>query len=151
MRFKIHPENQTAKRSEDSEQIKFFEYIDWQIRFHPEFKCIYHCANERKTSWGSGMVLKKKGVRPGVLDITCPIPSGKYHGLAIEIKVKPNKLTPKQLEMCRILHGLGHCVRVAWSGDEAIEIFKAYIKEYLTLRLGHQCEPLQQHADPLLP
>lgn len=152
MRFKIHPENQTAKRSEDQELMKFFEYIDWQIKTYPEFKCIHHIANERKTSWGSGMVFKKKGVRSGILDVDCPIPSGKYHSLKIEFKVRPNKLTPNQLEICKILHSLGHCVRVAWSGDEAIEIFKAYIKAYLTLRSAHPLdEPLQLHVDPPRP
>lgn len=67
-------------------------------------------------------------------DICAPIPIGKYHGLYIELKIAPNKLSEAQLKMCKLLHSLGHCVRIAWSGDEAIRIFKEYLLGTIDLK-----------------
>jgi hypothetical protein len=49
-----------------------------------------------------------------------------YHGLFIEMKRKPNKLTKNQEDWMRRLYLAGYCVRVAWSGEEAIELVKEY-------------------------
>lgn len=116
-----------APRSEDAELILFFEWLSWQVKIDPRLACVHHVANERRVSWHYGKILKQKGVRSGVPDICAPIPSGKYHGLYIELKIKPNKLSKEQLDMLKLLHSLGHCAKVAWSGEEAIRIFREYL------------------------
>lgn len=112
---------------EDEELIKFFDWLAWQEKQEPMLRIIHHVANERRASWAAGKRLKRKGVRKGILDVSCPIPRGRYHGLYVELKIRPNKLTEDQVEVMKILHGLGHCVRVAWSGDELIGIVKEYL------------------------
>lgn len=116
------------KISEDSELITVFQFIDLMANSDPRYEAIFHVANERKCSYITGRILKKKGVRAGVPDIIIPIASSGYHGLWIELKVKPNRLTPDQSRFIDLLIALGHCARVCWSATEAIELIKEYIK-----------------------
>lgn len=114
--------------SEDSELITVFQFIDLMANSDPRYQAIFHVANERRCSYIAGRILKKKGVRAGVPDIIIPIASSGYHGLWIELKVKPNRLTPDQSRFIDLLILLGHCARVCWSATEAIELIKEYIK-----------------------
>lgn len=113
--------------SEDDEQICFFDWLDWQQKNDPRLFAIYHPANGGFRAPKTARRLKKMGVKPGVPDICVPIPTGKYPGLYIEMKVKPNKLTDSQILFTSLLHSLGHCVRIAWSAQEAIDILKRYL------------------------
>lgn len=118
------------KRStEDSELIAFFDWLKWQEKLNPVLKVVHHVPNEGKTTLAGGARKKRKGCRAGIPDITCPIPKGEYHGLYIEMK-KDRKQKPSitQKELMTILHSLGHCVRMAYTGEEAIKIFKEYMK-----------------------
>lgn len=112
---------------EDDELITLVEWINWQANKDPRFSLIYHVANERKTSWAAGKRLKAKGVRRGVPDICVPIPSGDYHGLYIEMKIKPNSLTPEQVLFCTGLREQRYAVYIAWSAAEAIDIIRGYL------------------------
>ena len=114
---------------EDAELILFFDWVRWQEIRDPIYKSIYHVANERKTGWIQGKYLKKKGVRAGVFDVIIPIGRPPFIGAVIELKIKPNKLTEAQNEFAALMHGLGHFVRIAWSGEELIEIVKDYLGE----------------------
>ena len=115
-------------KREDSELIKYFDWVTWQEKIDPRLAAIYHVANERKCSQYAGKIMKRKGVRSGVPDVCGPIPNSKYHGFYFELKIKPNKLSPKQVTFCALLYRLGYCIRVAWSGDELIELTKKYLK-----------------------
>ena len=114
---------------EDSELIKFFEWVRINEKFDPRFSAIYHIGNERRVSMHTGKIFKQKGVRSGVPDVHVPIPSGMYPGLYIEFKVRPNNLSNTQKEMIKTLLNLGHLVVVAWSADEAIEITREYLSQ----------------------
>ena len=114
--------------SEDAELIKFFDWLSWQEKRHPHFGAVFHVANERRASWRQGKILKRKGVKAGIYDVICPIPIYPYHGLIIELKIKPNKLSLQQAKMGQLFQSLGWCVRIGWSGDEAIEHFREYMK-----------------------
>lgn len=113
---------------EDAELVKFFDWVKWHENHDPRLKTIFHVANERRTSPQAGLRLKQKGVRTGIPDICVPIPRKGFHALYIELKIKPNKLTESQETMLKLLYDLGHCARVAWSGDEAIDILKSYLE-----------------------
>jgi hypothetical protein len=117
-----------TKNLEDAELIAFFDWVAWQSKRNPILQVIHHVENERKCSIAQGNRRKRKGVKAGIPDIVCPIPSGDFHGLYIEMKTKKGKISPEQERMMRLLHGLGHCVRVAYSGKEAISILEAYLK-----------------------
>jgi len=114
---------------EDSELIKFFNWVQINEKFDPRLSTIYHIANERRTSHHQGKIFKQKGVRPGIPDVHVPIPSGMYPGLYIEFKVRPGTLSEPQKKMIKTLLNIGHLVVVAWSAQEAIDIVCEYLSE----------------------
>ena len=82
------------KYKEDNLQIAVMDYIRLQ---YPTALAI-HVGNERATSPQAGARLKRKGVLSGVFDILIFNPIDKFNGLAIELKIKPNKPTENQLD-----------------------------------------------------
>lgn len=87
-----------------------------------------HVANERKTSPQAGKRLKLKGVKSGVPDCLIFTPSESYKGLALELKVKPNKPTRNQKKWLENLSLFGWCCDVAYDFDQAKEIIDKYLK-----------------------
>lgn len=87
-----------------------------------------HVANERKSNGLSVSNLKAKGVKKGVPDILCFERSHclAYSGLAIELKIKPNKPTPEQLEWLRGLKMRGWKVAVVYDADELLLVLNQY-------------------------
>jgi len=57
------------------------------------------------------------------------IPKGKYHGLLIEIKIPPNKLTKEQAQFFHDMRDLDYCCIECHSYEEA----KGFIEQYLEL------------------
>ncbi len=86
-----------------------------------------HVANERKTSFQAGARLKAKGVKSGVPDCLIFESNKDYNGLAIELKIKPNKTTKNQKEWLERLKNNKWKTLVAYSFDEA----KNEIDKYL--------------------
>lgn len=67
-----------------------------------------HIGNERHTSPARGAKLKKMGVKAGMPDILIFHTDGRgHHGVAIELKIKPNKLTKAQKEVLNDLSAQG--------------------------------------------
>ena len=111
-----------SKFKEDDLQMAVARYLDHTslIWFHP--------ANERRTSIQAGARLKRKGVKPGVPDVMILTPNSVFNGLAIELKIKPNKPTPKQKEWLKSLLKCGWRCEVVYSLDEFLLIIKDYEK-----------------------
>jgi hypothetical protein len=110
------------KFKEDNLQMQVAKYLDllglaW---FHP--------ANERRTSPQAGHRLKLKGVKSGIPDCIILTPKGNYKGLALELKIKPNKTTPNQKKWLKTLDLFGWCVGVAYDFDEAKKIIDEYVE-----------------------
>lgn len=89
--------NYDVKDCEQKMQIFIHEWITQCTDLKPSF---FHFANERKTSWVQGKILKKMGVTPGVTDIFLSRSShdGKAKGLWIELKSPGKKPTKEQLQ-----------------------------------------------------
>lgn len=109
------------KASEQEEQIAVIDYCD--LRCIP----IYHIANEGKRSTRTGATLKRMGMRTGFPDLCIPLARGKYHGLYIEMKVQPNKVTEEQKKWLRTLHNNGYATCVCYGFEEAREKIDKYI------------------------
>ena len=110
------------KYPEDNLQMAVCEYLD-------ALKILWcHVANERKASHQAGSRLKKKGVKSGVPDCIIFEPRGKYHGLFIELKIKPNKASSNQKKWLNNLGMRGYKCVVCYSLDEVISIVNQYIK-----------------------
>lgn len=71
--------------------------------------------------------LKAEGVMPGVADIALFIPNKDYHGLFIELKVKPNRQSTHQKEWQKVIEPQGYKYQIAYSFDEFQEIIQNYI------------------------
>jgi hypothetical protein len=110
---------------EDQEQIIIF---DW-LRFMKLDDISFHVGNERKCSPQAGALFKRKGIKAGVSDIFIMRPKAPFHGLIIELKVKPNKPTDLQLAFLSAMNSEGYLAVVRYSADEAI----ATICEYLQM------------------
>lgn len=110
-----------------AETVEHIKAMDW-LRFHyPDIaRHAIHIANERKTSWSNGAILKRMGVKPGVPDLFFPVPSGCYHGLFIEIKSQSGKPSPHQKEFITEAVGNGYYASFAFGADEVIDIICSY-------------------------
>jgi len=115
------------KLSESTEQATFFHWVRVQGLTDERFKTIFAVPNGTNSSPKAAFRAKREGLRPGVSDVFVPIASRGYHGLFIEFKIKPNKLSEKQEEFFKRVHGQGFACRIAWSADEGIKILKDYL------------------------
>jgi len=72
--------------------------------------------------------MKKMGKRKGVPDLFIPYPSGRYHGMYIEMKYGKNKATNEQMEWLQRLSKLGYYCVICYSAKQAITAFEKYKK-----------------------
>ena len=72
--------------------------------------------------------LKAEGMRPGALDLVLAVPRGNYHGLWIEMKIKPNSTSADQDAMLEYLNGANYKATVCWSDNEAIKTIEEYMR-----------------------
>lgn len=71
--------------------------------------------------------LKRAGVTPGVPDLMLALPTGKYHGLFIEMKrFNAGRTTPEQLGWINRLSSCGYRAVVAHGLDAAVKHIRAY-------------------------
>jgi hypothetical protein len=117
--MKLHPE--------DAEQIKVIEYARYKANQDARWNQLIHVPNEARRSWVQGKLQRLKGVRAGVSDLLLLCPNSVYHGMALELKIKPNKVTALQQKFLDDMQFHGYCTAVAWSGDQAISILEAYL------------------------
>lgn len=107
---------------EDDLQMAVAKYLD-------SLKVLWvHVGNERKTSFQAGARLKAKGVKSGVPDVLIFDHKNNYSGLAIELKIKPNKPTQNQLAWLKRLKNVNWQTAIAYDFNEAKEIIDEYLK-----------------------
>lgn len=70
--------------------------------------------------------LKKEGLKPGVPDVSWPVPRGGFVGLAIEFKHGDGNPTKEQRERITALQKEGWCVAVCWDWQAAARLVTGY-------------------------
>jgi len=100
------------------------EYIKLQ---YPKALLI-HVPNEGKRSYAERALAQALGMLSGVPDLLIFDPKGEYNGLAIELKIKPNKTTKNQDIVLIKLKQRGWLSVVVYDLDEGIEIINQYFK-----------------------
>ena len=118
---------QCEKRTEDGEQEAVIQWATLMRNARPELLNLYHVPNEGKRSKAEAARQQRLGLRRGVPDLILDYPNGIYHGLRVEMKVKPNKTTADQEAWLERLARAGYFVAVCYSAQEAIETIQAYI------------------------
>lgn len=83
--------------------------------------------NGMHTSSRHAKRMVSEGMRAGVPDILCPIASNEYIGLAIEMKIPPNKSTRRQEWFQGKLAKHGWMVTICTSGSSAFITWANYL------------------------
>ena len=114
--------------SEEEEQIKVFEWAEYNVGRYPELQLLYHIPNEGKRGRKAAGALKALGVKKGVPDICLPVRRGMYGALYIELKAKDGKVSKDQERWLNMLSTGGNVVCICYGGDSAIRVIEKYIK-----------------------
>ncbi len=113
--------------SESEEQIALFQWASLMAAKMPELALLYHVPNGGARCAATAGRLKAEGVKAGVPDLCLPVPRGVYHGLYIEMKVKPNKPTQEQKKWLEALRLQGHMTAVCYGWKEAVAVLEEYL------------------------
>lgn len=89
---------------------------------------LVHVPNEGKRGPKAASEFKRAGGRAGYPDLILDLPSGKWHGLRIEMKAKGGKPTAAQQEWIERLRGAGYRAEVCYGFDEASALIMQYIE-----------------------
>lgn len=114
---------------EHYEQVKLFAWAKYMERAHPELKLLFAVPNGGLRHPATAARLRREGVRAGVPDVLLPVARHGWHGLFIELKVRPNKPTALQQQWIEALRQEGYRVEVCYGFEEA----KSVVVEYLAL------------------
>lgn len=115
------------EHKEDSLQIEVAEYL--RSQYPKAMFC--HCPNGGNRTAIEGARLKRMGVLNGMPDIMVfeqKHTSSFYRSLAIELKIKPNRLTPAQQDCLKQLEQRSWKIAVCWSFEEAKQVIDDYLK-----------------------
>ena len=74
------------------------------------------------------MKAKKSGYKKGFPDLFIYEPRGKFHGLAIELKVGYNRATKDQLWWRNELNERGYVAEICTGIDDALEVINRYLE-----------------------
>lgn len=114
--------------TEEQEQIALMQWAKLQENVYPELAMLFHIPNGGKRSRTEAARFKAAGVKAGVPDLFLPVPRGNYHGLWIEMKIKPNKPTQNQLDWIFNLRERNYACEICYSFLEASEAILRYLK-----------------------
>jgi len=126
------------KRLEWQIQAAIFEWAKtMEIRI-PELKLLHGSTGGVRLSIGAAVKAKRLGNKAGFPDIFLPVARGGYHGLFIELKIKPyrnhkNKMvypvvSKEQRWWINQLNIQGYCAAICKGFDAAIEEILNYIE-----------------------
>lgn len=131
-RAKSQPDK-PARPSEHQEQCAFFAWVRMYLKTKGiEPSLCYAVPNGGARHKAVAAKLKAEGVTAGVCDVNFDYPHWGahyplYHGLKLEFKRAPNKLTAAQDAHIAALRGVGYNVVVCWSFEEAKRTIEAYL------------------------
>jgi hypothetical protein len=93
----------------------------------PQYRRLcFHPNNEANLGPIVGAINKAKGVVAGVADYIMLVPAKQWHGLCIEFKKPKEKQSDKQKDFAAKAVEQGYRYEVAFSTEQAIEIWQEY-------------------------
>ena len=110
-------------------------------------RILVHIPNEGRRSARTGAHLKAQGMIPGFPDFLFLVPSGRFHGLAIELKRrKGGKVSEEQIELIRKLEKAGYAATVAHGWEEAARAIESYMKNGVPAPCSETTTPITPHV-----
>lgn len=101
--------------------------VNW-FRVQYPGKLIHAIPNGGARNIVTAAKLKAEGVVSGVPDLFIPEPSGQYHGLFVEMKVKGGRLQQTQKDMINKLNERGYKCAVCWSFEDFMKVVNEYFQ-----------------------
>jgi hypothetical protein len=122
----------TARRAfEHEEQSALFAWAKVEARRDPRLELLHAIPNGMAlSSIAEARRAKRTGRKAGVPDMCLPIPSGRYHGLYIELKRTggtPCDVKPEQSRWLDALNEQGYRAVVAYGWEDAVGFIKQYL------------------------
>jgi len=115
-------------KTEDDFQIACIRYMQYM---HPKVICI-HTPNGGFRNKREAGKFKRMGVVRGIPDILIFKAKGGYHGLAIELKINNNRVSPEQKKMLQRLKDEDWKTEVLWDSlDDFIYVVDDYLGKTL--------------------
>lgn len=110
-------------------QVALFKWAKLAAGADPRIGLMFAIPNGGARNAIVASKLKAEGVKAGVPDVFLPVPVGEYHGLWIELKVKPNRLSPEQLDWMWKLRRAGYRAETVYDDwDKARRLVEAYLR-----------------------
>ena len=114
--------------SEHDEQCALIQWAQMQSGALPALSLLFAIPNGGARHIAVARKLKAEGVVAGTPDLMLPVARHGYHGLFIEMKVKPNKATPAQLAFIESVRAQGYRAAVCYGFDEARDLLNWYLE-----------------------
>lgn len=115
------------KSIEHDHQVALFNWAKLAEGRYPDLALLFAIPNGGKRDVRVAMRMKAEGVRAGVPDLMLSVARNGYHGLFVEMKIKPNRISQEQNAWLAALSEQGYATSVCWSWDEAREVIEAYL------------------------
>lgn len=109
-------------------QVSFFDEVRLRRLRDNRWNLVFAIPNGEIRHWSAAKRLKREGVEPGIPDVFCAVPSGKYAGLWLEFKAPKGSLSDAQKEKAELLRLAGYRVEVVKNTDAAIAIVEEYLR-----------------------
>lgn len=119
------------KHTEHGEQSALFDWAKAQECIYPELRLFHAIPNGGHRHVAVAVKMKKEGLKKGVPDTFLPCARGRWHGLYIEMKVKPNTPSDEQQEMLEALNEQGYATAVCYSFEDARDVVLGYLRDGL--------------------
>lgn len=107
-------------------QSSFFQMVEMYANQDSRFEDIFAIPNGGKRDAVTGAIMKREGVKAGVLDVFVQVPSGAFHGLWIEFKRKGGRMSEKQKKFAARATRRGYPVIIANDAEDAFRAVRKY-------------------------
>ncbi len=113
--------------SEHEIQVSMMQWVVLNRKKYPGLEMLYAVPNGGKRNKITASKLKLEGVKAGVWDLSLDYPSGRFHGLKIEVKKPGGRMSPIQKEWGEKYVKNGYALMIVNNLEDFINGIKVYM------------------------
>lgn len=136
---------------EHIEQVAVVQYCRFRALSDKRYQPIIAIPNGGKRTALSAIRLVREGLSPGFPDLALFTPNAKAHGLFIEMKIAPNRLSEHQRHWLEMLTTSGYLATVCWSAKMAQDLIDTYIADGDTAQIIANADTYKAATAPARP